>query len=535
TSRLVSTMIAAAERANLPLPRKPWLDELSPVYDGARLRQRTDAELVLGVVDDAKNQSQYPVYFRPDVDGNLAVYGAGGAGKSVALRTLAIAAAVTPLGGPVQVYALDFGSSGLRMLEPLPHVGAVVDGDDSERVARLLGMLRAIIDERSERFASVRAGSIAEYRTLSGRADEPRIMLFVDGAGMFRTQYEYFTGPIYADFQQILADGRSVGVHVVLSVDRPGSITPAIASAMQRKIVLRLTEDNDYSALDVSADVLSSGSAPGRALIDGMEAQIAIFGGSRNVADQSRAIDKLAATLRDRGVAHAPGVARLSDDIALSSLPAAPAGFAPLGVADDDLQPVNFEPTGTFVLMGPPSSGRSSALSALAHSTVGSAKGVRAFYFGNAKSALRAYEGWEATAASIEQAVELAATVRELAAQPAGEGFRIVVVIEGLSDFLSTPADSPMIEMLKVLKRGDHFALGESETSTWSSSWPLLQELKSGRRGFAIQPDQQEGDLLFRTAFPRAKRSEFPVGRGYFVQAGKVRRVQLARRTEEGG
>ncbi|MBC7590702.1 MAG: phosphopeptide-binding protein, partial [Salinibacterium sp.] len=68
TSRLVSTMIAAAERANLPLPRKPWLDELSPAYDGARLRQRTDAELVLGVVDDAKNQSQYPVYFRPDVD-----------------------------------------------------------------------------------------------------------------------------------------------------------------------------------------------------------------------------------------------------------------------------------------------------------------------------------------------------------------------------------------------------------------------------------------------------------------------------------
>jgi len=76
----------------------------------------------------------------------------------------------------VQVYGLDFGSAGLRLLETLPHVGAIVDGDDSERVARLLGMIRSIIDERTERFGAVRAGSIAEYRTISGSNDEPRIL-----------------------------------------------------------------------------------------------------------------------------------------------------------------------------------------------------------------------------------------------------------------------------------------------------------------------------------------------------------------------
>ena len=529
TSRLVTTMISAARKVALPEPRKPWLDELSGVYDGARLRQRTDSELVLGVVDDAKNQSQYPVYFRPDVDGNLAVYGAGGAGKSVALRTLATAAAVTPSGGPVQVYGLDFGSAGLRLLETLPHVGAVVDGDDSERVSRLLAMIRGIIDERTERFGAVRAGSIAEYRSISKNNDEPRILLLIDGAGAFRTQYEYTQGSVYSDFQQIIADGRSVGVHTVLSVDRPGSIPPAIASAMQRKIVLRLTEDNDYGALDAPSDVLSAGSAPGRALIDGMEAQLAIFGGSRNVSDQSRAIDRLAETLRERGVPQAPGVARLGDDIPLSTLPAAPAGLVTVGVADDDLAPVHIEPTGTFMLMGPPSSGRSTALAALSASVASAAKGVKTFYIGNAKSPLSTTGTWTAVATSLEDAVALAAKVKELAAKPASDSYRIAVFVEGLSDFLSTPADAALIDLFKVLKRGDHFVLGESETSTWSSSWPLLQELKSGRRGLALQPDQQEGDLLFRTSFPRAKRSEFPAGRGYLVQAGKVRRVQVAR------
>jgi len=529
TSRLVATMIDAARRASLPAPRKPWLDELSDVYDSARLRQRTDSELVLGVVDDAKNQSQYPVYFRPDVDGNLAVYGAGGAGKSVALRTLAVAAAVTPSGGPVQVYGLDFGSAGLRLLETLPHVGAIVDGDDAERVARLLAMIRTTIDERTERFAAVRAGTIAEYRTISGSNDEPRILLLIDGAGAFRTQYEYLQGGVYSDFQQIIADGRSVGVHVVLSVDRPGSIPPAIASAMQRKVVLRLTEENDYGALDVPVDVLSATSPPGRALVDGIEAQIAIFGGSRNVADQSRAIDRLAETLRERGVQAPPGVARLGDDIPLSTLPSAPAGRVTLGVADDDLAPVLLEPSGTFVLMGPPSSGRSTALAALSSSFAGLGKGVRTFYIGNAKSPLGASGTFTAVATSLEDAVALAQKVTELAAKPATDTNRIAVFVEGISDFLSTPADAALIELFKTLKRGDHFVLGESETSTWSSSWPLLQELKSGRRGFALQLDQQEGDLLFRTAFPRAKRSEFPPGRGYFVQAGKVRRVQVAR------
>jgi len=534
TSRLVATMVGAARTAGVPAPRKPWLDELAAVYDSARIRQRTDAELVLGVVDDAAHQSQYPVYFRPDVDGNLAVYGAGGSGKSVLLRTLAVAASVTPLGGPVHVYGIDMGAAGLRMLETLPHVGAVVDGDDTERVTRLLGMLRETIEERAERYAAVRAGSIAEYRELATAPQEPRILLLLDGGPAFRAQYEYGAGRVYTDLQQIIADGRAVGVHVVLSADRPGALNSSITSGMQRKVVLRMTEENDYGSLDVPGDVLSSQSPPGRALVDGRESQIAVFGGSPNLADQSRAIEQLAKTLRERGVLAAPGVARLEDDIPLAALPASTADALWLGVADDDLEPVAIEPTGAFLLMGPPSSGRSTALSALTTGLLASGAAARSYYVGSAKSPLRALGGWDAVATTPEAVAELARDVAELAKTPAGEGGRIAVVIEGISDFLSTPADGPLVELIKALKRGDHLVIAESETSTWSSSWPLLAEMKSSRRGFAIQPDQQEGDLVFRTSFPRAKRSEFPPGRGYLVQAGKVRRVQLARAAQGG-
>ncbi len=54
----------------------------------------------------------------------MAVYGTSGSGKSVFLRTIAVAAGYTVRGGPCHVYGLDFGNRGLSMLESLPHVGS---------------------------------------------------------------------------------------------------------------------------------------------------------------------------------------------------------------------------------------------------------------------------------------------------------------------------------------------------------------------------------------------------------------------------
>jgi S-DNA-T family DNA segregation ATPase FtsK/SpoIIIE len=76
------------------------------------------------------------------------------------------------------------------MLEQLPHVGAIITGDDSERIARLLGRLRVLIDERADRYTKAAAGSITQYRELAGQPDEPRILLLVDGVGAFRQAYE---------------------------------------------------------------------------------------------------------------------------------------------------------------------------------------------------------------------------------------------------------------------------------------------------------------------------------------------------------
>lgn len=536
TARIVGSITRAAAAASIPAPRKPWLDDLGAVYDLARLRQRTDAELVLGVADDPENQDQRTVMFRPDTDGNLAVFGTGGSGKSTALRSIATAAAITPRGGPVEVYGIDFSSGGLRMLESLPHVGSIIAGDDNERIVRLMRMIRGTIDDRVERYGAVRAGTITEYRTRAATPLEPRLLLLVDGMATFRQEYE-FTGAnsVFTMFQQILADGRQVGVHVIVSADRPASVPPSVASAIQRRVALRMADENDYLLLDAPADVVSAASPAGRAVIDGLETQLAVFGGSASIAVQAAAMDALASTLIGQGVRQAPPIERLAEVIPWSALGVHSRDSALIGVADDSLQPVGIVPEGVFLVAGPPGSGRSTALRTLHASITAARPGTAVYYLGNARSEIGRLPGIVSAATDPESAAALIALLTPIVHKPAESSDGVALIIEGITDFLGTVVDQDLGALLKAMRRNDHFVVAENEISGLLPNWPLLMELKSARRGFVLQPDPQEAETLMRTGMPRVRRSDFPPGRGLLVQSGKTVRVQLAQPENQKG
>jgi S-DNA-T family DNA segregation ATPase FtsK/SpoIIIE len=547
-SRLVATIGSAAAVAGIPAPRRPWLDELAVSYDLAALAPSTGTELVLGLADLPERQAQEPVLFRPDADGHLAVYGTGGAGKTVALRTLAVAASRAD-GAPAEVYALDFAGGGLRMLEQLPTVGSVISGDDPERVSRLLRMLGELLDERGRRFSAVNAGSLDEYRVLAGLPRLPRVLLLIDGFPAFRGEWETASGRLarYAEFQRVLAEGRRLGVHVVFTADRPGSVPSSVSSAVPRRVVLRLSDESSYLMLDAPDDVLGAASPAGRAVVDGHETQIAVLGGSRNVLEQAGAIERLGAELRARGVADVAAVGSLPTDIPLDELPVEVAGRPALGVADDDLAPLGFDPIGLLLVAGGPASGRTNALLVLAQSLRRWRPGIALYYLCQRRSALVGAVPWTETATDPDAVAQLARrlageiTAAESAADTGvvdttdtGTGAEpaanpLVVVVESIADFLSTPADAAIVELIRSVKRSEHLLVAEAETSTWSSSWPLLAEVKNARRGILLQPEPVEGETVLRTALPRAARSEFPPGRGYLVAGGKATRVQLPR------
>ncbi|WP_243075607.1 FtsK/SpoIIIE domain-containing protein [Microbacterium sp. SS28] len=525
--RLVATVTEAARQARIPAPRRPWLDELPTAIALTELRARTDERLPIGVSDLPERQAHEIAAFQPDTDGHLAVFGTGGSGKSVALRSIAAAAALAE-GSAVDVYALDFGSGALRALEELPGVGAVITGEDDERIVRLFRMLRAELDRRSRVYADARATSVAEYRRTPGHEREPRILLLIDNFPGFREGWEIPTGRSewYRVFQDIVAVGRPLGVHVVLTSDRLASIPSSVASGIPRRVVLRLADDTGYASLDAPADVITEDSPAGRALIGGRETQLAILGGSPDAGEQAAALSALAARLRAAGAASAPGIPSLPALVRLSALPELRDGDLVVGLAEDTLEPVGIAPTGAFVVAGPPGGGRSNALAVIAQRAF-ALPGHAVYYIGPRRSALAADPRFAATAGSPEEVAELAKLLREIAADPASD-LRCVVIIESIGDYLQTPADAPLVEMVRQFKREEHFVVAEAESSAWVSSWPLFGEFKNSRRGLLLQPDQSDGEVILKTSLSRAKRSDFPEGRGVVVARGKTRRIQVA-------
>ncbi|MET4705807.1 FtsK/SpoIIIE domain-containing protein [Frigoribacterium sp. UYMn621] len=527
--RVVKTIKAAATGAELPAPRKPWLPELAPAYDFSKLpSRRTDTELVLGVVDDAAQQAQPTVSYLPDRDGNMAVIGTGGSGKSTALRAVAVSSAITMRGGPVQVYGLDFAAGGLQMLEVLPHVGAIISGDDEERVARLLRWLRDLVDDRAVRYAEARAGGIVDYRRLANRPEEARIILLLDGMGAFREAFESsVTSPWFSVFSQIATDGRAVGVHVVVSGDRSGSIPMSLSSSIQRRLVLRLANADDYAMLGVDSDVLSPASPPGRGILDGSEVQIAVLGGDGNVAIQGRELEALAEAMITAGVPAAPSIERLSDSIPASSLPASIGGKVMIGVADDDLKPVAIEPFGSFVISGPPGSGRTTALETIARGLAAGHPSTKLFLLSTRRSALARIGIWANAAdtpASISKAVAELTKMTELGDLVPGT---VALFLENLSDFSGTPEEYDLEALIKTLLKQGQFVVAESETSSWAQSYTLGSPMKAGRKGIVLQPDDGDGELL-NTSIGRIRRGSFPPGRGFLIGQGRSRRLQVA-------
>jgi S-DNA-T family DNA segregation ATPase FtsK/SpoIIIE len=525
--RLVKSIASAAQLAGIPAPRRPWLDELAKLYDLGRLPQRSDSELLIGVSDIAERQQQLPVYFQPDVDGNIAIFGTGGSGKSAVLRTLACSAAITPRGGPVQVYALDFGAGSLRMLEQLPHVGAVIKGDDIERVARLFRMLKRQLDDRALRYAAVSASNIGEYRELAARPQEPRILLLIDGYPSFRENFESqgTRSAWYDVFRDVLTDGRQLGIHIVLTADRGGAVPSSVAASVQRKIVLRLADDDGYRMLDAPSDVLSSTSPPGRAIVDGLETQIAVLGGSSLVSEQFANVSRLADAMKRAGVQQAPAIGSLPIEYSQSSLPDRIGDAPVLGIGESDLTPIGFDPVGTMVLSGPPASGRTTAFLSIARALQRYDPASRLFYIGNARSPVSRESMWVQRATDAEQAAALATELLE--SVTADSGTRIGIFVESIGDFSQSSADSPLTDLLKAVNRSDHFLLADGDQGGWSSSWGMVGEAKAGRRGLLLQPEGTDGDMILSTPLPRSTRSEFPPGRGIYVARGAFQRVQL--------
>jgi S-DNA-T family DNA segregation ATPase FtsK/SpoIIIE len=414
------------------------------------------------------------------------------------------------------------------MLEPLPHVGSIVTGDDDERVGRLLRDLRSLIDERAVAFAAVNAGTIEEFRTASGRPEEPRVLLLLDGFAAFRQEYEEGARiRLYDMFGAIAADGRPVGVHVVITSDRISAIPSSLGSVIQRRLTLRLASETELLAASVPVDGFAPGSPPGRGFLGDLEVQVAVLGGRSSTARQSQAIETLARQMIDQ-IDRDPAtpVGRLPNAVSLGDLPPSLDDRVVIGVGDETLGPAAVSLDDPLLVVGPPRSGKTTALATIAAGAKRYRPSIRLIYVGEGRSPLRSTLPWdEVLIATSEVDDDFMRVAKELEGAPPQS---TLVAFDDAPRLATVAQEQAVQDVADAAIRSRQIVLSDGETAAVGSAWGLLKTLKGARHGLALVPDQFDGETVFKTAFPRTSPAEYPPGRGLYVCRGIVTKVQVA-------
>lgn len=293
---------------------------------------------------------------------------------------------------------------------------------------------------------------------------------------------------------RIARDGRSVGVHVVVTAHRRGELPVGLAGLLPTRVVLRCATPDDAALLGVDDDAADPDLPPGRCRVGGHVAQLA-------VPDDAAPAP---------GPAVAPPVPRLPAHVSLAQLPTWTGSpwLLPVGLDGDSLEPAVLDLAHHHALVaGPPRSGVSSTLATLATA------------HGSDRVLGRA---------DAESLPELA----EQVLAEATPGAHRMVLLDDLHELLEhpDPAVAGAVERLLVASRGRPLrVVAGGEVEALSRCYhEAMSLLKRGRTGILLGDGADLHASMWHADPP--PRSDLPPapGRGWLLSPGAARPVQVA-------
>jgi len=219
----------------------------------------------IGKLDNLAERTQ-PILWADlqDHGGHILLIGASGTGKTLFLRNMALSLALCYPPDLVQLYILSFAGRGLDNLVQLPHVGAVIQGNETERVARLVRLLQQSLQERKDILGDAGALDLVEYNArCAASARLPVICVMIDNFAELRDPAHV---ELLEDFEKIIRDGRAYGLSFVITASQADAIPYKVISLVEQRLCLFLTEKSEYSLILGKSSSLELGFIPGRGL-----------------------------------------------------------------------------------------------------------------------------------------------------------------------------------------------------------------------------------------------------------------------------
>jgi S-DNA-T family DNA segregation ATPase FtsK/SpoIIIE len=288
---LAALVVAAREasaRSGIVAPPSPWLpamgarvtlDELVAEFPGC-VPSADHLVIPFGLVDVPSEQRRDVATFDLARGSHLGIVSAPRAGRSTVLRALAGAIGRYCSPADVHLYGVDCGNNALLPLVGLPHVGAVVTRDQTDRMERLVVRLRQVVSERQQQLAMSGFADVAEQRAHVTPAERLPylVVLFDRWEGFFQAYDGLDGGRLVTAWQQIMQEGAAVGIKVVMTGDRTLTIG-RMSTLFDDKLMLRMVDSSDFGAIGMTSKQVPTSMVEGRGFrADGLrETQVALL------------------------------------------------------------------------------------------------------------------------------------------------------------------------------------------------------------------------------------------------------------------
>jgi len=237
-----------------PLPDRPDLPSIQAKaermnWEGATWKpsEYWPAPL-LGSCDNPIEQNQFDFEFDPlEGGGHLIIFGSPGSGKSTLLRTIVTSLALGQSPYQVSIYIADLaGRPSLEIFRQLPHVGSVITQSESERVDRLVRMLREIGNTRSKLFAQAQVDDLRAYnQKVKEDARLPVIFVVIDDLGELKRNYLDQA----KDLSTLLNSGRSLGISFIIAAISQNDLPTDAFNNIQTRITFNQADRSAYSSI----------------------------------------------------------------------------------------------------------------------------------------------------------------------------------------------------------------------------------------------------------------------------------------------
>lgn len=330
-------------------------------------------DFTLGVKDNPREQWRGPLTVNlAGEHGNLAIMGSEHSGKTTAVSTLVLSAALSHTPTEVNFTIVDMSGGNLDYLADLPHVTAVATGNDEERLNRMIAQLQIAMSRRQKLFTKHNLADATDMRNMQLRGALPEIaasdlFLVIDGWEEFKQRFD-----VLAEIVQNLAQrGLQYGIHVIFTTGQWSDFRRDVQEAIGSRIELRI--DDPLASVNGRGLMMEMENAPlGRAVsMDKNYCQIALPTFNQPGVVRAQTAHELVAAITNGWngtIAEATPVGKmLPTNILYDDLRAEHPGTpeALVGVTENDLSPAVLDLDGEqqlLMIIGDTKTGRTSTL-----------------------------------------------------------------------------------------------------------------------------------------------------------------------------